>query len=102
MYLDRDAGEKSKTNKNLSFATTEYLQAAKPSAVLVLALRGAEATRRVEAILGPRDPILAKRTDPTSVRAQLGIDREHNVAFLVSTRRENENPLICHPSIFIR
>ena len=65
-------------------AITVYLQSAKPSAVLVLALRGAEATRRVEAILGPRDPVLAKRTDPASVRAQLGIDRERNVAFLVS------------------
>ena len=81
VYLERD--ELSKTDKNLSFATTEYLQHAKPRALLVLALRGSEATSRVEAILGPRDPILAKRTDPTSVSAMLGVDRERNVAFLV-------------------
>ena len=87
VYLDRD--EVSKTDKNLSFATTEYLQAAKPAAVLVLALRGAEATRRVESILGPRDPVLAKRTDPSSVRAELGVDRERNVALLVPSASGN-------------
>jgi nucleoside diphosphate kinase len=35
-------------------------------------------------VLGPEDPLLAKRTDPKSVRATLGLDRLQNVTYPVS------------------
>ena len=46
---------------------------------VVLALRGHNALFRWSEALGPEDPSLAKVTDPSSLRAKHGIDREHNV-----------------------
>ena len=77
----------------VTFGTLEYLkhlEAASSSSlsgnnlILVLALRGARAASAVAGVLGPADPSLARRTDPTSLRAQHGRDRERNLVVLPS------------------
>ena len=48
-------------------------------ACLVLALRGIGAGPRWLAAVGPEDPLVARQTDPRSLRALLGTDRDDNV-----------------------
>ena len=43
---------------------------------------------RIRAILGPEDPILAKKTDPASIRACFGVNRDQNVAYSLPFARE--------------
>ena len=77
----------------VTFATLEYLkhlESASSSSstgnhlILVLALRGSRAAAAVAGVLGPADPSLAQRTDPTSLRAQYGRDRDRNLVVLPS------------------
>jgi nucleoside diphosphate kinase len=50
-----------------------------PSGVVALAIRGTNAVQRWMDAVGPEDPQLARRTDPQSLRAVHGINREKNL-----------------------
>jgi nucleoside diphosphate kinase len=56
--------------------------------VLALAIRGPQARMRWARELGPDDPALAKLTDPNSLRALWGVDREDCVALTHSMNPE--------------
>ena len=45
---------------------------------------GGNAAETLRDVLGPEDPLLARRTDPKSLRATMGLDRQHNVSFPIS------------------
>jgi len=53
-----------------------------------MALRGFKAIHRWADAIGPEDPVLARCTDPYSLRAILGISREKN---LVVTHSRNSD-----------
>jgi nucleoside diphosphate kinase len=46
-------------------------------AVLALALRGKDAISRWRGIVGPKDPLVARVTDPTSLKALMATDNKH-------------------------
>lgn len=52
--------------------------------VAVIALRRASAIATWSAVVGPEDPTIARRTDPKSIRALLGKEREDSI--MVSSR----------------
>jgi len=47
--------------------------------IIVLGSRGYDAVARWSVAVGPEDPFVAKRTDPTSLRAKYGVDRKNNL-----------------------
>lgn len=47
--------------------------------IIVLGSRGYTAVARWSEVVGPEDPFVAKRTDPTSLRAKYGVDRKSNL-----------------------
>lgn len=49
------------------------------TASLVLAVRGVGAVARWQKAVGPDDPLVARKTDPRSLRATLGADRDDNL-----------------------
>lgn len=64
--------------------------------VIILAFTGPKndvlslsATEMFRDLLGPDDPTLAKKTDPTSVRARFGISREKNVGVTIPITPHN-------------
>ncbi|KAJ1481218.1 hypothetical protein T484DRAFT_1808192, partial [Baffinella frigidus] len=57
--------------------------------LLVLAARGFEAGRIWGLAVGPEDPLVARRTDPDSLRAKFGVDRARNL--LTSARTVERN-----------
>lgn len=49
---------------------------------MAVSVRGCTAHRKLVSLLGPRDPVLAKRTDPSSISAVYGGgSREDSVVF---------------------
>jgi nucleoside diphosphate kinase len=57
--------------------------------VIVLGTRGYKAIERWSELVGPEDPMLAKRTDPASLRAKYGMDRKRNL--LTCSRSSQRN-----------
>ena len=76
------------TSLRMLYPSQEHYQRSRPftSAVvpggcplIVLGSRGYKAVERWSEAVGPEDPFVAKRTDPTSLRAKYGSDRKNNL-----------------------
>lgn len=57
--------------------------------MLALALRGHDAISRWAEEVGPEDPLVARRTDPGSLRARLGLDRRRNLLTASNSLQRN-------------
>jgi nucleoside diphosphate kinase len=73
----------------LAFHTVSCAAAEKAPAVTGLSSRGnsslTSATAAIlRSVLGPEDPALARKTDPTSLRAVYGTSKEHNLVYPVA------------------
>jgi len=76
------------TSLRMLYPSQEHYERSRPftSAVvpggcplIVLGSRGYKAVERWSEAVGPEDPFVAKRTDPTSLRAKYGSDRKNNL-----------------------